>query len=890
MRDFLRKIRAFFLRFAGLFWPGRAGVDLAAELESHVAMHTEDGIRDGLSPDEARRKALIQLGGVEQVCQARRERSTVPWFENLLRDARYSLRGFCHSPAFAVTAIATLALGIGAATAVFSVVDLILFHPLPFAHADRIVSIGLVHSLEKEEFTMGSFYFDWLDHQRPFAAMASQGTMVHSCDLVENNPVQLGCISIQADFLPMLGISPVLGHNFLPYEDQPGGPRVALISNSLWSGHYNSDPDILNREINIDGRMTRVVGVLSKGFELPTLQAADVYIPMALNRAAQNRVNGGFGEPMRTFARLKPGVTIAQARAEMQPLFLRTQQIIPPAVRNDVHFSIRSLRERETQGARLPAWILLASVLAVLLIVCANLAGLMMARGAARERELAVRAALGASRARLIQQALLEAVLLSLAGAAAGLVLAEGLLRSFIAIAPAGVPFLCRASLDLRIAAFAVLLSLACGAIFGLAPALEKPRSGALAARAAGSDKKARLRRVLVVVQIAFSMILLCGAGLLARSFQNIEDQSLGFRTEGVITAQIALPYFRYNTAVKQMDFYLDAEKAVRRLPGIRGVAITDSVPPGGWQSGIRYSELVTENRPHPAPGLGGIVRTRQVTPDYFQVLDIPILQGRGFSEKDRTSSQPFVVISRMLAARLFPGEDPVGKRIKTIDMAVDGGPWYTVAGVADDAKNSGLTDQDEPELYFLRRDVVSDWSGRAPMLIIDSALPPDTVMPWVRSQITSLDRTVPVETRTLDRTIRSLGARPRFETALLGFFAFTGLVVAIIGLYGVIAFLATQRTQEIGVRMALGASRLDIFQLVLREGLRLSAVGAAAGLAAALALSRMLKSLLYHVGPHDPVSFLLVTMLLALVALAATFIPARAAMKTDPMNALRVE
>ena len=884
----MRKTRAWMIRLSGLFGARRAESDFAAEVESHIAMHTEDGMRAGLTREEARRRVLIQMGGLEQLRQAHRDHSTLPWLESLLRDVRYALRGFRRTPIFSVTAITTLALGIGAATAVFSVVDLILFRPLPYAHPDRIVSVGLVHSLEKEEFMMGGFYFDWLDHQRPFAAMASQGTAVHSCDLIENNPEQLGCIPIQAGFLPMLGISPVLGHNFLPYEDRPGGPAVALISYSLWSGHYNRDAHILDREINIDGQMTRVVGVLPSGFELPTLESADVYLPMALNRATQNKVNGGFGEPMRAFARLKPGVTIAQARAEMQPLFSHTEQTyIPPSFRYDMHLSIRSLRERETQGARLPAWILLGSVLAVLLIVCANVAGLMMARGAAREREMAVRAALGASKARLAQQSLTEAIVLSIAGAAAGLAIAEVLLRSFIAVAPAGIPFLERARLDLRITVFAFLLTFVCGAIFGLAPALERPRPSALASRTTGARNRAWLRRALVVMQIAFSMILLCGASLLARSFQNIEDQNLGFRTDGVITTEVALPGFRYNTGKKQMDFYFSAERAIRRLPGIRAVAITDSVPPGGWHGGIRFSDLATESNPHPVPGTGGIVITRRVTPEYFHALDIPIVQGRGFSEEDRTSPQPLVVISRLLAARLFPGEDPVGKRIQTVAV---GGIWYKVVGVADNARNSGLTEQDEPEMYSLRRNGVSDWSGRTPMLVIDSLLPPDSVMPWIRSQIASLDPTVPIKTIPLKRTIRSLAARPLFETALLGFFAFIGLVVAIIGLYGVIAYLAAQRTQEIGVRMALGADRLDILRLVLREGLRLTAFGAAVGLAAAFALSHLLASLLYKIGPHDPVSFIAVTVLLALVALAATLIPARAAMQTDPMAALRME
>jgi len=863
-----------------------------SELDEELQFHLEQAVAvksaGGMTPEEARRQALIEFGGVEQTRERCHEQEPGWWIGTLRQDVRYALRGFRRNPAFTITVIVTLALGIGATTAVFSVVDRILFRALPYAHADRIVSVGLVQSLEGEEFTMGGFFFDWLDHQRPFSAMASQGTMLHACDLVEANPQQLNCIPVQAGFLPLLGISPVLGRNFSPDEDRPNGPSVALISYGVWLEHYNRDPHILNRLIDLDGKPTRVIGVLPKGFELPTVETPDVLLPMQLNRAVQNKVNGGFGEPMRTFARLKPGVSIAQARAEMEPLFLHTQQtVIPAPIRKDVHLSIRSLRDRETQGVQLAAWVLLCAVLAVLLIACANVAGLMMARSAAREREMAVRSALGASRGRLIRQSLTEAFLLSLAGAAAGLALAEGLLRVFIAMAPASIPFLGKANLDLRVALFTVAISLLCGAFFGLAPALEKPRSIALAARAANSGRHAILRRGLVAGQIACSMILLAGAGLLVRSFQNIEEQNLGFRAKGVVIAQIALPWFRYNTRQKQMDFYLRAETALRRLPGIRAVAITDSVPPGGWQGAYRYSDLATEDNPHPTSGTGGTVVSRWVTPDYFRALDIPIVRGRGFSEQDRTSTQSLVVLSRLLAARLFPGENPLGKRIQP---GIFKGDWFTVVGVADNVKNSGLTEQNEPEIYFLRRNVVSDWSGRAPIMVIDSVLPPDTVMPWVRSQIASLDPTAPVEMKTLNRTIGNLASRPRFETALLGFFAFIGLVMAVIGLYGVIAFLATQRTQEIGIRMALGASRLDILRLILREGVRLVAFGGAAGLAAAFALSRLLKSLLYGVDPHDPLSFVAVTLLLALVALAATLIPARAAMKVEPVEALRYE
>jgi len=859
-----------------------------AEVDEELRFHLEQSIAAnraaGMTAEEARRQALIEFGGVERAREQCHEQRPGWWWGTVAQDARYALRGFRRNPAFTLTVIATLALGIGATTAVFSVVDRILFRSLPYAHDDRIVSLGLVQSLEKQEFTLGGFFYEWRDNQRPFEAMASQGTMLHACDLVEANPAQLNCIHTQAGFLPLLGISPVLGRNFLPEEDRPNGPRVALISYGLWQDHYNRDPGILNRQIDVDGSPARVIGVLPKGFELPTLQAPDVMLPLALDEGLERKALPG--TPMRAFARLRPGVSIAQAKAEMEPLFLHTQAWIPQEIRRDFHLSIRSLRDRETQDVQLTAWILLASVLAALLIACANVAGLMMARGDARERELAVRSALGASRGRLIRQTLTEAALLSLAGAAAGLMLAEGLLRVFLEIAPTGIPFLGRAGLDLRIALFTVLLSLVCGTIFGLLPALQTPRAVALAARATQHRKRAPLRRSLVVGQIAIGMVLLTGAALLLRSFENMERQNLGIEQQGVLTARIAVPGFRYDTAQKKMTFYLQVEAALRRLPGIRAVSFTDSVPPGGWNSGFRYSDLAAEGKPHAAQGTGGSVVTRRVTPDYFRALNIPIVRGRNFTEEDRSSSEHLVVISRLLAERLFPGEDPLGKSIQRGQDE----PRETVVGVAEKVKNNGLTEQDEPEVYYLRRSAAEDWGAPAPIMIVDAILPPKAVAPWVRSQIAQIDPTVPVEIETLAQTVSKLADRPRFETVLLGFFAFCGLLMAVIGLYGVIAFMAAQRTQEIGVRMALGATRLDILRLIAGEGIRLIVLGGVLGLTTALAAAQLLKSLLYNVGTHDPLVYAAVALLLAVVALMATLIPARAAMRVEPVEALRFE
>ncbi|MDX6463544.1 MAG: putative transport system permease protein [Acidobacteriaceae bacterium] len=860
--------------------------ELEEELEFHLEQAIASKISAGVDLTEARRQALIEFGGVEVAREQCERQRPAWWFGTVLQDVHYALRGFRRNPLFTISVLVTLALGIGATTAVFSVVDRILFRPLPYADPGRIVSVGMVHSLEHQEFLMGRSYVEWQNNQTPFLSLAAQSTMVHNCDLVENNPAQLGCISFQVGFLPLLGISPILGRNFLPEEDRPNGPRVVMISYGLWKGHYNGDPHILDRMIDVDGNPARVVGVLPKDFQFPTLESADIVSPFAFNPAIQQTVNGGFGDPMRLFARLRPGVSVAQAYAQMQPLFNGDLKWFPAGAKNELRLSIRSLRDRETQDVRPVAWVLFGFVLAVLLIACANVAGLMMARGAGRQRELAVRSAIGASRGRLIRQALTESLLLSSAGCLAGLALAQALVMAFVRIAPTGIPFIGKAHLDLRIAVFAALLSYLCGAIFGLTVALQKPGLATLNAKVSMSRSHAFLRRSLVTAQIAVSIVLLSGAVLLLRSFAKIEEQNLGMQTGGVLTVKVALPWWRYNTDQKVMDFYLHLESSVRRLPGTRAVGMADSIPPGG-SLGIRYSDLVVEGKP-PAPlGTGGTVVGRSVTPDYFRALNIPIVRGREFTEQDRTGNQHDVILSRLLAARMFPGEDPIGKRFRAAGLRGDAS--LIVVGMADNVKNNGLTQQSDPEMYTLRRSVTDDWGNR-PIVLIDSVMPVSTMEPWVRSEVASIDRTVPVEMESLNQTISRLADRPRFETTLLGFFALTGLMLAVVGLYGLIAFTTTQRTHEIGVRMALGATRANILRLIANDGLRMLVVGLAIGLGTALAVSRMLKALLFQVSANDPLTYIVAPLLLSLVALIAILIPARAGTRVEPAVTLRAE
>jgi predicted permease len=877
----MQRVRAIFAR-------GRKA-QLDEELQFHIAMSARlIQSRTGVSAAEARRQAILEFGGVEQTREETYRQRPIWFLETLIQDVRYAIRGFRRNPAFTITIIATLALGIGATTAVFSVVDRILFRPLPYAHDGRLVSVGLVAPIVPEEFMLGGSYFVWRDNQKPFEAITSE-IGVTPCDLTERSPARLSCARVEANFLPTLGVAPLLGHNFLPEEDRPNGPKAALISYGLWRSRYGANPGVLNQLIDIDGTETRVIGVLPKDFEMPTLEAADVVLPQALNEAAERK--SAPEHVMYAFARLKPGETIPHAQAALEPLFQYSLSLAPPGFRSEVHLRVRSIRDRQMHHVRLTAWVLLGAVLAVLLIGCGNVSGLMLARAVSRERELAVRSALGASRGRLARQTLTEALLLSLVGAAAGWAVAEILVRVFVDIAPAGLPLLEQTRLNLRIAVFTAALAILCGLFFGTLAALQRPRSLAATARASNSGSSAWLRRASVATQIAVSLILLSASSLLVRSFWNMQRQDLGIHTNSVLTATIELNRERYSTGQQQMQFFLDAQTGLRRLPGVTTVAVSDSLPPAGPHQEMVFQRMIVTGRPQPAGaadgagGTGGMVAWRLVSPEYFRALEIPIERGRDFNEEDSHSTQNLMILSKLLADRLFPGQNPIGQHIHP-GMSE---PEFTVVGVAANVKNAGLSESDEPEYYRLRRNLPEDW-GRSSTLVIQTSGSPQFVTPWVRSQIAAIDPTVPVEVGTMSQRVNRLADGPRFQAVLLSVFALTGLIMAMVGLYGLTAFLATQRTHEIGIRMALGADRADVLRLIAWEGIRLIAFGGLIGMAVALTLSRLLQSLLFGVGAHDPATLGAVAALLALVALAATLIPARKAMRVDPSVALRAE
>jgi predicted permease len=712
-----------------------------------------------------------------------------------------------------------------------------------------------------------------------------------SCDLTETNPLRLSCLKVESNFLPTLGLQPALGRNFSAEDERPNAPAVALISFALWQSRFGGDVAALGKLISLDGKPVRVVGVLPPEFEMPTLGAADVLFAQRIDWNAQKASYPG--TVLRCFARLKPGVTMEQARAQLQPLFTDVLQGAPPQFRNEVRLVVRSLRDRELGDASLAAWMLLASVLAVLLIACVNVGNLLLARSAARQRELAVRAALGAGRARLMGQALSESLVLALSGALAGCALGYGLLRLFIGLAPQGLPRLQQAGLDPRVLLFTLGISLACGLGFGMIPALQRaPAQLVLGGARSSAGSRPFFRQFLVVAQVAISLVLLAGASLLLRSLWKLQNQPLGMRTESLLMAEMALGENRYPHPEQQLAFFDQLESRLRRLPGVAALALSDSMPPGGWEHYRIYASIAVRGRPRFAEGTGGPVDWRAVTPEYFSALDIPILRGRGFSERDCGPDQHAIILSQTLAGRMFPGQDPLGQQLQP---GLDG-PWYTVIGVAGDVKNDGLAAAAAPEYYVVRRHAGGAFAdppnhvNNHVFVLLRTEMNVAAVAALVRSEIAALDPTLPVTVDTMRQRVGQMEARPRFDAALLSLFAGLGVLLAAIGIYGVIAYLVAQRTQEIGVRMALGASTGQVLRLVTGKGLWLIICGTGLGISAAMALSRLLRGLLFEISPTDPVTLLAAAGLLVAVALLAAYVPARAATRIDPMVALRWE
>ncbi len=740
--------------------------------------------------------------------------------EGFWRDVRYALRGFGRSPAFAVTVILAVALGIGATTAVFSVVDRILFRSLPYPNADRLVTFGYVAPIEPDEFILAPDFVDWSNAQGAFASTASWD-FIQDCDITQAPPARMQCAHVESTFLPTFGIQPLFGRNFTREEDASTGPKVALLFYGLWKSRFGGDPHIVGRTISLDGQQTTILGVLPRDFELPTLGHADMLVPEAFPPDTFTRSTNHPMPILRAFARLRPGVSAEQAKAALQPSFQASLKWVPPGFRNEVSLSVRSLRDRQIEDARLASWVLFGAVLAVLLLACANVANLLLARSTARQREFAIRAALGAGPARLLRQTLTESVLLALAGGALGCAFAYALLRIFVAISPQGILHLNDATLDLRVLIFVLAVSIVSGVFFGLASAQKGLTNDALYGRASSGLSRAFFRRALVSVQIAVSFVLLAGAGLLIRSLDNLERVPLGMNTSGVITATITLNPRLYADTSRRQNFFENIEQRLRQLPGISAFALSDTVPPSGSVAASIYANIEVPGRPHMPQGTGGMVANRTVTPGYFSALEIPILRGRAFREEDRAPYLNVTILSQKLAQRLFPNGDALGTQVRF----QPNGAWRTIVGIAQDVKyvqGNGFIVPPDPE-YYLPQQHSAGFIDAQQRVILRTSLSPAAVASWMRTTVASLDPTVPVAVDSMTQRVSQLEARPRFNATLLGIFAAMGMLLAAIGTYGVLAFLVVQRTREIGIRMALGAHPGDVMKLILAQGAKLA-------------------------------------------------------------------
>ncbi|MGH9939568.1 MAG: ABC transporter permease [Blastocatellia bacterium] len=796
----------------------------------------------------------------------------------LMQDLRYGARMLMKKPGFTLIAVITLALGIGANSAIFSVVNAALLRPLPFAEPDRLARIWETNLKRDLPFFSVSApnYVSWKEQSRTFERLAAwkfRGVNLTG----RGEPERLEGAAVSGSLFSLLGVKPGLGRDFLPEEDQPHGRRAVIIGYGLWERRFGRDPNLIGQGLILDGVSHIVVGIAPSGFDFPG--GAEMWAPLAADLARENRGN----KELAVIGRLKPGVTLQQARTELTTIAQRLEQQFPDTnsdwgVRLETLFD--SIITNETRTALL---ILLGAVGFLLLIACANVANLTLARATGRASEMAIRAALGASRWRISRQLLTESLLLALAGGGAGVLLALWGVDLLRAASPQNTPRLDEIGVDGWVLGFTLTVSLLTGVLFGLAPALQAAKVDLQESLKEGGRTSATggvrnlLRRGLVVVELALSLVLLVGAALMIRSLWNLQRTPLGFDPESVLTAQVRLPEGKYGPE-QGVSFYQQVRERVAGLPGVRAASWSSGIP---FTSGNTSNGIIAENSTL-APGELLQSEWRVVSPDYFRTLGIPLLQGRDFTERDNLNAPISVIISQALAGRLWPNQNPLGRRLRF-------GPrlWVTVAGVVGNVRNVSLSIEPRPMLYLCA------YSLPLPVMTLAARAEADPrgVIAAIRAKVKEVDPDMPLANlQTTEEILDRASAQPRFNTWLLGAFAAIALGLGAVGIYGVIAYSVAQRAHEIGVRMALGARGADVLKLILKQGMTLTLIGVAIGLVVSFALTRRMKTLLYGVSATDPATFTVIVLLLTFVALLACWIPARRATKVDPMIALRSE
>jgi putative ABC transport system permease protein len=882
----MRGIRAWFLRLGNFFGRGRrAEQDFAAEMQSNLQLHIDENLRRGMSAEEARRDALMRLGGVAQTEEMVRDRRSLPALESFAQDFRFATRMLLKNPGFTLTAVLILAMGIGANTAMFSVVRAVLLRPLDYSQPDRIVRVATLWKKSGHQGQVSAPDFhDWHDQSTAFERLAIYAnyempiTIGSGASATAEFPM---ATAIASDFFECFGIEPVVGRKFTADEIKVGGPGAAIVSYGFAVRNFGDAQAALGKAVVVDGKSLDVVGVMPQGFGFP--DKTDVWLTEGIfgeetpSRSAHN---------YRVVGRLKEGVELAQAQTQMTAIAARLEEKYPDSNKMK-SAAVTRLRDFLVSDYRLTLLVMLAAVGVVLLIACANLANMFLARAVGRTREIAIRAAIGAGRARIVRQLVTESVVLALLAGAVGVILAYWGAKTLVALAPADVPRLNETGIDGGVLLFAFGLSLIATVVFGLAPALQVLRvdlNSALkqgARRAGGGNVADRMRQGLVVAEIALSVILVAGAGLLIKSLVALQNVQLGITSERIVMAEASVPSTDLESAKRGVRFYTQLLRDLRGLPGVRNAGATTMVPGYTSSNGIYFADHLPTNFDITGPNAIFTV----VTPGAFATMGIPLRSGRDFTDADAYDAPFTAIINEALARRTFPNEDPIGRMIF---CGLDSMKPMKIVGVVGNVRQQGPAVEPEAEIYMPYLQHPQPATNMR--VIVRTDAEPGVITAAMREKMRVISPDVPAKFSTMEQALSETIAAPRFRTLLLGIFAGLAVCLALAGVYGVMSYVVGQRANEIGLRMALGASPGEILRLVLRQALVLAGVGIAIGFAGAAAVTRLLTSMLFGVKPTDPATYAAVIGIVLVAALLASYIPARRAMRVDPMVALRYE
>ena len=886
------------LRLRSLFRGAQADQELEDELRDHLERKTEEYVTQGMTQEEARRRARLELDGLEQTKEKCRDTRRINWIQDLVQDLRYGLRMLRKNRTFAAIVILTLALGIGANTAIFSVVYTVLLKALPYPHADRLVmvyeNVRLPNYQNARNVASPGNFSDWMAQNTVFESMAAYRNRSFNVTGT-GEPLRVEGELVSAEFFRTLQVNAALGRRFTSEEDRPGNSHVLVMSDGLWRSRFAADPRVIGQKILLDDQSYEIVGVLPPGFHFPDPDD-QIWAPMALT--PDDLINRG-SHFLNVFARVKPGVTLDQAQTQMNLIARHLTEVYPQSNAGQT-VNVVPLHEDIAGPVRPALLVLVGAVALVLLIVCANVANLQLARASARHREMAVRLALGAGRGRVARQLLTESVLLALLGCVLGVLLARWGLGALRILAASNLPRTEEFRLSAPVLLFSLAISVMAGLLFGVSPVFQAVRGDVQetlksGSRESASASKLRTRSLLVVLETALGFVVVIGAGLLVRSFLRIEQVQLGFQPQGVLTFRVIPRGERYRAPGQRTLFYQQAVERLQALPGVQSAAAVTFIPLTLAKGSKGFT---VEGRVPSGPGQIPMAGYDIVTPRYFQTMRIPLLEGRDFSWSDTPQTQPVVIINEAMAKRYWPREDTLGKRFHQAGPD-DKFPWMTIIGVVADIREFSPTAQPEPTMYLPisqppRPAGSDDASVGAPILrdwVVRTSGDPIRIASSIRSAIWKVDKNLPITRVRSMEEVRSISlASQRMNLLLFGLFAVLALVLATVGIYGVLAYSVAQRTREIGIRLALGARGDDVLRLVIGQGMRLAALGLSMGLIAALALTRSMAGMIYGVSSTDPVTFLAVAVGLALVAMAACYLPARRAMHVDPMVALRYE